>query len=116
MSNGWKMQSCFGAIPRPRETEAGSAGKQPAKGYLGLRCDNCVSGPCREVSTRVIVFCALDIGVMPQKIHCIVGGARLSRMNPNTDASGYIVCCSAALWTQTRVGTAEGGHPTTRVD
>ena len=52
MSNGWKLQSCFGAIPRPRETEAGSAGKQLAKGYLGLRCANGVSGPCRDVSTR----------------------------------------------------------------
>ena len=80
MSNGWNWPSNSDAIPPPRETEAGSAGKQPAQGYLGLRCANGVSGPRREVSTRVIVFCSLDIGVMPQKIHCIVGGARLSRM------------------------------------
>ena len=65
MSNGWNMPPISGAIPPPRETEAGSAGKQPAQGYLGLRCANGVSGPCREVSTRVIVFCSLDIGVMP---------------------------------------------------
>ena len=26
-------------------------------------------------------FQPLDIGVMPQKIHCVAGGARLSRMN-----------------------------------
>ena len=75
MSNGWKIPSKSDAIPPPRETEAGSAGKQPAKGYLGLRCANGVSGPCREISTRAFVFCSLDIGVMPQKIHCVSDGA-----------------------------------------
>jgi hypothetical protein len=30
----------------PEETEAGSAGKQPARGYFGLRCANGVSGSC----------------------------------------------------------------------
>ena len=33
----------------PEETEAGSAGKQPAKGYFGLRCANGVSGSCRLI-------------------------------------------------------------------
>ena len=33
-------------IQMPGETEGGSAGKQPTKGYSGLRCVNDVSGPC----------------------------------------------------------------------
>ena len=74
MSNGWNLPSNSDAIPPPRETQAGSAGKQPAQGSLGRRCATGVSGPDREVSTRVLVFCSLDIGVMPQKIHGIVGG------------------------------------------
>ena len=56
-------------------TQAGTAGKQLAKGYLGLRFANGVSGPCRRISTRAVVFCTLDIGVMPQKIHCVSDGA-----------------------------------------
>jgi len=32
-----KMQTC-GMLSRPDETESGSAGTQPDKGYSGLRC------------------------------------------------------------------------------
>ena len=63
------------------ETEAGSAGKQPAKGYSGLRCANGVSGSGRGYSARAVVFRTLDIGVMPPKIHRGMPRARFSRMN-----------------------------------
>ena len=89
MSNGWKLPSNSVAIPPPRETEAGSAGKQPTKGDLGLRCANGVSGPCRDVSTRAVVFCTLDVGVMPQKIHCVAGGA-LESDEPELSGHGVI--------------------------
>ena len=41
-------------------------------------------------------FCTLDIGVMPQKIHCVAGGARLSRMNQISDACGTQLEASCA--------------------
>ncbi len=40
------------AIPLPEEAEAGSAGKQPAKEYPGLRCAHGVSAPGRGGSAR----------------------------------------------------------------
>ena len=56
---------CIRGWPRvemtlPEETEAGSAGKQPAKGYCGLRCANGVSGSCRLIPNGVnlgILWC-----------------------------------------------------------
>jgi hypothetical protein len=39
MSKGvWQRVSVLGALLKPEETESGSAGTQPDKGYPGLRC------------------------------------------------------------------------------
>jgi len=51
------------------ETESGSAGTQPDKGYPGLRCANDASDPCRLMLSGVVSWMPLDTGVMPQKIH-----------------------------------------------
>ena len=45
MSNGCMEIPRSAAIPLPGEAEAGSAGKQRAKEYPGLRCANGVSAP-----------------------------------------------------------------------
>ena len=50
------------------ETESGSAGTQPDKGYPGLRCANGASDPYRLMLPGVVSWMPLDIGAMPQKI------------------------------------------------
>ncbi len=49
----------------PGETESGSAGTQPDKGYPGLRCANGASDPCRLTLPGVVFWVPLDIGAMP---------------------------------------------------
>jgi len=46
VSNGaWNPTRLAGIIKVPGETESGSAGTQPGKGYPGRRCTNGASGP-----------------------------------------------------------------------
>src|SRR5260221_3584256 len=40
----------------PGETDAGSAGKQPAEGYPGLRCAQGASGPDRKLSAGAVLL------------------------------------------------------------
>src|SRR5665213_3198766 len=57
-------------LRRPGETESGSAGTQPDKGYSGLRCAKGAPGPWPLQAARGLFFIpCLDIGDMPYKIH-----------------------------------------------
>ena len=58
-----------GILQMPGETEPGSAGTQPGKGYPGRRCANGASGLWWSVSLGAVFFCLpLDTGAMPWKI------------------------------------------------
>src|SRR5665213_3913054 len=56
-------------LRRPGETESGSAGTQPDKGYSGLRCAKGAPGPWPLQAARGLFIPSLDIGDMPYKIH-----------------------------------------------
>ena len=81
------------------ETEAGSAGKQPAKRYLGLRSANGVSGSGEDFSAKAVVFrtighrshaSKIQLGIAPRtllpdepknKAHATGGTPLYRRMN-----------------------------------
>jgi hypothetical protein len=53
VSNGsWKSRLASAILRLPEETESGSAGKQPDKGYSGRRCANGASGPLGALASR----------------------------------------------------------------
>ncbi len=52
----------------PGETESGSAGTQPDKGYPGRRCAKGVSGPRWETRRGPFFFAPLDTVAIPKKI------------------------------------------------
>ena len=49
----------------PEETESGSAGTQPDKGYSGLRCAKVRFTSLAAIVARDHFFGPLDIGAMP---------------------------------------------------
>ena len=51
-----KMRAC-GTLSRPEETESGSAGTQPDKGYSGLRC---AKGRLRSLAAPVARYRFLE--------------------------------------------------------
>lgn len=65
--DGWTGVESGGQIVVPGKTEAGSAGKQPAEGYPGLRCAQGASGPGRAIPARAVPLGLWDIGAMPHK-------------------------------------------------
>ena len=84
-------------LHRPGETESGSAGTQPDKGYPGLRCAKGASDPCRLTLSGVVSWMPLEIGAMPQKIQTRSSFqkttyvyVRISRMNHTSSESGIL--------------------------
>ena len=64
MSNGTcDGDATFGKLVLPGETESGSAGTQPDKGFPGRRCDNGASGPWSLLRSGAVLFSQpLDTG------------------------------------------------------
>jgi len=56
-------------LTAPGETESGSAGKQPDKGYPGRRCAKVHRAPGGSRCLGPFYQIPLDTGAMPQKIH-----------------------------------------------
>ena len=60
VSNGsWNMLTEFGILKSSGETESGSAGTQPDKGYPDLRCANGASDPWLLMPSGVACFAAI---------------------------------------------------------
>ena len=70
----------------PGETELGSAGTQPSKGYLGRRCAKGAREPLVVLDCRGLLFGLpsrpLDTGAMPLKIQPIEQGLAAFRDYP----------------------------------
>ena len=60
VSNGsWNMLTEFGILKSSGETESGSAGTQPDKGYPDLRCANGASDPWLLMPSGVAFLAAI---------------------------------------------------------
>ncbi len=91
-----------GALVAPGETESGSAGTQPDKGYPGRRCAKwCILPLVVQRRQRLFFFPhLLDTGVMPPKILRRQPHRAPPRQLPTTNPEGPFFCgptkCSSA--------------------
>ncbi len=58
-NSSWNISDAIGILVSSGETESGSAGTQPDKGYPGLRCANGASDPWLPMPSGVALFRAI---------------------------------------------------------